>query len=56
MRLEVKHVLVPFLDFLHEFDPKRAHMMLVLMFDLKFKGLFIELCEKINNHNFNNKV
>jgi hypothetical protein len=41
VQLEVKHVLVPFLDCLHEFNPKRAHMILVLMFDLKFKGLSI---------------
>jgi hypothetical protein len=45
MQLKVKHVLVPFLDCLHEFDPKRAHMMLILMFDLKFKGLSI-----VNNY------
>jgi len=41
MRLEINHVLVPFLDCLHEFDPKNAHMMLALMFDPKFKDLYI---------------
>jgi len=30
-------VLVPFLDCLHQFDPKQVHMMLALMFDPKFK-------------------
>jgi hypothetical protein len=45
MRLEVNHVLVPFLDYLHEFDPKKAHMMLALMFDPKFKDLSI-----VNNY------
>ncbi len=34
-------MLAPFLDFLHKFDPKKTHMMLALMFDPKFKDLFI---------------
>jgi len=34
-------MLTPFLDCLHEFDPKNAQMMLPLMFDPKFKDLFI---------------
>jgi len=45
MWLEVNHVLAPFLDCLHEFDPKKAHMMLTLMLDPWFKDLSI-----INNY------
>jgi hypothetical protein len=41
MRLQVNRMFIPFLDYLHEFDPKKAHMMLALMFDLRFKDLFI---------------
>jgi len=41
MRLEITHVLVAFLNCLHEFDPKKAHMMLVLMFNPTLMDLFI---------------
>jgi hypothetical protein len=41
MRLEVIHVIISFLDFLHQFDPRKVHMMLTLMFNPKFKDLFI---------------
>jgi hypothetical protein len=41
MQLEVICVLAPFLDYLHQFDHKKTHMMLVLMFDPKFKDLLI---------------
>jgi hypothetical protein len=41
MQLEVTHVLVPFLNCLYQFYPKKVHMMLALMFDLRFKDLFI---------------
>jgi hypothetical protein len=41
MQLEVTHVLVPFLNCLYQFYPKKSHMMLVLMFDPRFKDLFI---------------
>jgi hypothetical protein len=58
MRLEVIHVFAPFLDCLHQFDPKIVHMMLILTFDPKFKDIFI-----LNNyvgtkksHNCSNKV
>jgi hypothetical protein len=34
-------MLVPFLYCLHEFDPKKAHMILALMFRLIFKDLYI---------------
>jgi hypothetical protein len=37
MRLEVIHMFAPFLDCLHQFDPKKIHMMLILMFNPKFK-------------------
>jgi hypothetical protein len=39
--MEVTHVLVPLLDCLHEFDSKKVHMMLALMFELKFNDLSI---------------
>ncbi len=58
MRLEVIHVIVSFLDCLHQFDPIKVHIMLTLMFNPKFKDLFI-----LNNyvgteksHNCSNKV
>jgi hypothetical protein len=41
MRFEVTFVFAPFLHFLHKFDPRKTHMMLALMFDPKFKDLFI---------------
>jgi hypothetical protein len=41
MQLIVNHMLAPFLEYLHEIDPKNAHMMLALMFDPKFKDLSI---------------
>jgi hypothetical protein len=41
MQLEITHVLVPFLNCLHEFDPKKAHIMLVLMFNPMLTDLFI---------------
>jgi hypothetical protein len=41
MQLEVNHVLAPFLDCLHEFDPKQTHMMLALMLGPIFKDLYI---------------
>ncbi len=34
-------MLAPFLDCLHEFGPKKTHMMLALMLDLRFKDLSI---------------
>jgi hypothetical protein len=40
MCLEAIYVLVPFLDFLHKFGPKKTHMMLALMLDPKFKDFF----------------
>jgi hypothetical protein len=45
MWLKVTFVLDSFLDYLHVFDPKKVHMMLVLMFDPIFKNLFI-----VNNY------
>jgi hypothetical protein len=39
--MEVTRVIVPLLDCLHEFDSKKVHMMLDLMFDLTFKDLSI---------------
>ncbi len=45
MRLEFNRMLAPFLDYLHEIDPKKAHMILALMFDPKFKDLSI-----VNNY------
>ncbi len=39
MQLKVNRMLVPFLDYLHEFDPKKAHMKFILMFDPRFKDL-----------------
>jgi hypothetical protein len=41
MQLEVSCALTPFLDYMHQFDPKKAHMMLVLLFDPRFKDIFI---------------
>jgi hypothetical protein len=41
MQLKVTRVLVPFLNCLYQFYPKKAHMMLTLMFDPRFKDLFI---------------
>jgi len=43
--LLASRMFIPFLDCSHGFDPTRAHMMLVLMLDLKFKGLSI-----VNNY------
>jgi hypothetical protein len=40
MQLEITHVLAAFLNCLHEFDPKMAHMMLVLMFNPILIDLF----------------
>jgi len=34
-------VLVPFLNFLYQFYPKKAHMMLAIIFDPTFKDIFI---------------
>jgi hypothetical protein len=34
-------MLAPFLDCLHEFDPKKAHMILALMFGPRLKALYI---------------
>ncbi len=41
MQLEIICVLIPFFNYLHQFDPKKTHMMLALMFDPRFKDLFI---------------
>jgi hypothetical protein len=41
MQLEIIHVFAPFLDCLHQFDPKKIHMMLILMFNPKFKDIYI---------------
>jgi hypothetical protein len=41
MQLEVTCVLVPFLDYLHQFDIKKVHMALAIMFDPRFKDLSI---------------
>ncbi len=59
IRLEVTHVLAPFFDCLHQFDPKTIHMMLVLMFDPIFKINIYTLNNYVGiekNHNCNNKV
>jgi len=41
MWLKINRVLAPFLDCLHEFDLKKAHMMLDLMFGPRLKDLYI---------------
>jgi hypothetical protein len=45
MQLEGIHVYYLFLSCLHEFDPKKVHMMLTLMFYFKFKDISI-----VNNY------
>jgi hypothetical protein len=41
MQLEVTRILVPFLDYFHQFGIKKVHMVLVLMFDPQFKDISI---------------
>jgi hypothetical protein len=41
MQFEITHVLTLFLDCLNPFDPKKIHMMLVLMLDPRFKDISI---------------
>jgi hypothetical protein len=43
--IKVAQSTILFLDFIHQFDQKKAHMMLVLMFDPKFKIIFV-----VNNY------
>jgi hypothetical protein len=43
--MEVIQMLAPFFNYVHEFDLKRVHMMLILMFDYKFK----DFLKKINH-------
>ncbi len=54
---------IPFLDCLHEFDPKNAHMMLALMFEPRFKDLFImnnyvgrNMATIATRHNFETRI
>jgi hypothetical protein len=39
MKCPLLEILQPFFSFLHGFDKKRAHNMLALMLDLKFKSM-----------------
>ncbi len=41
MQLKITWVLVPFLNCLYQFYPKKTHMMLAIMFDPTFKDIFI---------------
>lgn len=41
--MEVIQMLAPFLNYVHEFDFKKVHMMLILMFDYKFKDVLKEI-------------
>jgi hypothetical protein len=43
--IKVAQSAILFLDSIHQFDQKKVHMMLVLMFDPKFKDIFV-----VNNH------
>ncbi len=36
-------MLAPFLNYVHEFYLKKVHMMLILMFDYKFKDVLKEI-------------
>ncbi len=39
--IKVTQSAILFLDSIHQFDQKKVHMMLVLMFDPKFKNIFV---------------
>jgi hypothetical protein len=41
--MEVIQMLAPFLNYVHEFYLKKVHMMLILMFDYKFKDVLKEI-------------
>lgn len=41
--MEVIQMLAPFFNYVHEFDFKKVHMMLILMFDYKFKDVLKEI-------------
>jgi len=41
IQLKVNHMLAPFLDCLHEFDPKKTHMTLVLIHDIKCSRIYL---------------
>jgi replication-associated recombination protein RarA len=45
MGIKVTQSAILFLDSIHQFDQKKVHMMLVLMFDPKFKNIFV-----VNNY------
>jgi hypothetical protein len=51
MKCQVLKVLQRFFSFLHGFDKKRAHNMLALMMDLKFKSMHMvgQKHGKVNN-------
>jgi hypothetical protein len=41
MKLQILEVLQPFLSFMHGFDKKRGHNMLVLILDPSFKNMWL---------------
>ncbi len=41
MKWQILEVLLPFISFLHAFDRKRGHNMLTLMFDPRFKSMWL---------------
>jgi hypothetical protein len=45
MGIKVAQSAILFLDSIHQFDQRKAHVMFVLMFDPKFKDTFV-----VNNH------
>jgi hypothetical protein len=38
--MEVTQMFAPFFNYVHEFDLNKVHIMLILMFDYKFKDVF----------------
>jgi hypothetical protein len=52
MKLQILEIFQPFLSFMHGFDKKRGHKMLVLIFDPSFKNMWLVANYRGREHAF----